>query len=545
MISPLTTPVAYTPCHYTEHSAFLTDPDLNVTFDAILRMTDDAFLTWLDRVRGAILSQWDTQQVPPRVGLSETAIRDAWDRLIAASVADVWVRADDGSECLSVPAGSHSVISQWFPTMMKTRINYSETADGMSIYDMFANDAIWSRYRKSYATRHFRRDSFFAYSRAVHTHEAVPETSFVPTTARAYLEGLREQQRSREVDLFGTPVPYRSDVWLSPAAADESYDGYSGHIKNRSIWTVSQQDALAWKAEGIFPPHWFAAVDPSMKKPHYMLRLYDTSTRIFPDGFRSFRISMCQPAVNWPALGARALYERFTHGVRSPIVWDPSSGWAGRLVGALTSYTRPLYIGCDPNTDHVWVDDAGVRHSKYTEIAAFHDARLPFKTQPSPVLFFPCGSEEMRTQPAFQEYKGRVDVVFTSPPYFAKEVYSTDAEQSATKYPEFDRWCEDFLRPTLETAAEWLKPGGVLLWNIADAKFGGKLLPLEERSLHYIRQSGLVQKETIRLLLASMPGANRVTDDGTGTAKNTCKVNGRLVKYEPIFVWQKPYSTSS
>lgn len=539
MITPLTTPVSYTPCHYTDNTEFLTNPEINVTFDAILRMTDAAFLSWMDRVRGAILSQWDTQQVPPRVGLSETAIRDAWDRLIAASATDVWTRADDGSECLSVPAASHSVISQWFPTMMKTRIHYSETSEGLSIYDMFADPDIWARYRKSYATRHFRRDSFFAYSRAIHTHESIPETTCVPTNARAYLEQIHAQQMSRIDDLFGTAIPYRYDVWLSPASADEVYDGYSEHIKHRSIWTISQADALAWKAEGLFPSHWFTAVTPDTKKPHYMVRLYETTTRIFPDGFRSFRISMCQPAVNWPALAARALYERYTQGRPSPIVWDPSSGWAGRLVGALTAHTKPMYIGCDPNTDHLWTDQHGRVHSKYTEIVAFHDAQLPFKTEPSKVLFFPCGSEVMKEQPAFQEYRGKVDVVFTSPPYFSKELYSTDTEQSATKYPAFEVWCESFLRPTLETAAEWLTPGGVLLWNIADAKFGNKLLPLEERSLQYMRDAGLVQHETIRLLLASMPGANRV-QDGQGTAKNTCRVRGRIVKYEPIFVFSKP-----
>jgi hypothetical protein len=156
------------------------------------------------------------------------------------------------------------------------------------------------------------------------------------------------------------------------------------------------------------------------------------------------------------------------------------------------------------------------------------------------VLFFPCVSEEMQHQPEFQEYRGKVDVVFTSCPYFAKEIYSNDPEQSAHKFPVFKDWCEGFLKPTIETAAEWLKPGGVLLWNIADAKFGGKLLPLEQCSIDYALGAGLVQQETIRLLMANMPGANRVDDEGHGTAKNTCKVDGRLIKFEPVYVFFKP-----
>jgi hypothetical protein len=233
------------------------------------------------------------------------------------------------------------------------------------------------------------------------------------------------------------------------------------------------------------------------------------------------------------------LYERYTAGVSQPVIWDPSSGWAGRLAGAITSRTKPLYIGCDPNTDHLWSDADGMMHSKYTEIAAYHASHSALDAPPK-VLFFPCGSEVMQDQPAFQKYKGKVDIVFTSPPYWFRELYSDDEEQSARKFTEFEDWCEGFLKPTLETAAQWLRPGGILLWNIADIKVGEKYIPLEQKSIEYAVGAGLVQGDTIRLLMANMPGGNRVNEDGSGTAKNTCKVGGRLQKYEPIFSFRKP-----
>jgi len=541
-MEPLTTPEHYTRCHYTDNRAILTDPSVNVTFDEVIRMTDVAFVDWMTRVRRAILAQWDTHQVPPRVGLSDAGIDLAWERLVTANAADVWLTADDGAACLSAPAASHGVIGQWFPTMMKTRINYSAKDVGISIYDMFSRDEIWARYVKSYAARHFRRDSFYAYSRAIHTHEPLPtRADLIAQTAIEYLTLLRDHPVVQTDGLFGEVNGESYGVWLAPATGDDEYSGYSEHLKSRRIWTLTQEEVLSLRDSGAYPAHWFHAVQETLgKKTHYMVRLYAGSTRIFPDGFKSFRVSMCQYAVNWPALCARALYERYTQGIASPVVWDPSSGWGGRLVGAITAQTKPLYIGCDPNTDHLWVDDTGVTHSKYTEIAAYHDARLPFDHERSKVLFFPCGSEEMQHQLAFQEYEGKVDVVFTSCPYFMKEVYSEDPNQSCHKFPEFTAWCEGFLKPTIYTAAKWLRPGGVLLWNIADAKFGNNMLPLEAKSIQYAVEEGLVQGETIRLLLANMPGANRVADDGTGTAKNTCKVNGRLVKFEPIFVLRKP-----
>jgi len=538
-VKPLTIPDHYTSCHYTTNRALLNNPSVNATFDEVLRMNDADWIAWLERVRRAVLTAWNTENVPPRIGLSDAEIADQWDRFVGMDASKSWVVCDDGVEALSVPPASHSVISQWFPTMMKTRITYSDKKEGLSIYDMFADDAVWARYRNSYATRHFRRDSFFAYSRAIHTHESVPGTAVVPTTAYEYLVTLRDHLANAPNDLFGGATAATHGVWLSPAIADEDYDGYSTNIKDRSIWTVTRDEAVAWKASGAFPSHWFTAVDASQtKKSHYMVRLYETDMRIFPHGFRSFRISMCQYAVNWPAVAARALYERYTTGIKNPVIWDPSSGWAGRLAGAITSRTKPTYIGCDPNTDHLWSDADGTVHSKYTEIAAYHASRSALDAPPK-VVFFPCGSEVMKDQPAFQEYKGKVDVVFTSPPYWFREVYSDDEEQSGRKFSAFDDWCEGFLRPTLETAAKWLRPGGTLLWNIADIKVGGKYIPLEQRSIEYATAAGLVQGDTIRLLLANMPGGNRVNEDGTGTAKNICKVDGRLIKFEPIFVFRK------
>ncbi len=200
-----------------------------------------------------------------------------------------------------------------------------------------------------------------------------------------------------------------------------------------------------------------------------------------------------------------------------------------------------MYIGCDPNTDHLWTDSNGVVHSKYTEIAAYYDELYKLDGQKSDVLFFPCGSEVMRDQPEFQKYKGKLDLVFTSPPYFARELYSDDPTQSAIKFSQFDDWCEGFLKPTIRTAAEWLKPGGYFLWNIADATFDGKMLPIEGKSIEYAKQFGLVQEPTVKMLLTSMPGQNRVKADGSGgTMKNSTKVNGKISKFEPVFVFRRP-----
>ena len=522
----------------------LTNPTINITFAELMRMNDVEWEAWLHRVRAAILIQWNEYNVPPRAGMSDAEIAAAWSRLMTADIDDIWVTTDDGASGLMAPATSHSVIGQWFPTMMKTRINYSAKDVGISIYDMFANDEIWARYVRSYASRHFRRDSFYSYSLAMKRTDEIPTLpGVVPTSVRELLTLMRDNPTRTEIGAFDTEGAESFEVWLSPATKDETYSGYSdklGAKTSRAIWTVDIDEAKALRDSGQFPAHWFRMVPEELRESRCIqIRLYSSKTRIFPHGYKSFRVSMCQYAVNFPSLVARALYEKFTDGVAEPIIYDPSAGWGGRLAGAITAKRRGLYVACDPNTDHLWVDSQGVKHSKYTEIAAYHASRTPMDAPPN-VMFFPVGSETMRNEEAFQPLKGKVDVAFTSPPYFNREAYSEDEEQSYKKFSSFDSWATGFLQPTIETAAEWLKPGGYLLWNIADIKQGSEYLPLEAKSIQYALAAGLVQEPTLRLLLVSMPGANRVDDDGQGTAKNTCFVNGRLTKYEPIFVFRKP-----
>ena len=163
------------------------------------------------------------------------------------------------------------------------------------------------------------------------------------------------------------------------------------------------------------------------------------------------------------------------------------------------------------------------------------------QVQQTKTEIYQLGSEVIQFDENFQKHKGTVDLIFTSPPYFAKEAYSEDPEQSYKKFGQYDEWREGFLRPTLETAVAWLKNDRYILWNIADAVFGGDMLPLEKDSQDILESLGMVYKGKIKMSLAQMPGGNRVdSETGLPKAKNFCKVNGMWLKYEPVFVFYKP-----
>jgi hypothetical protein len=202
------------------------------------------------------------------------------------------------------------------------------------------------------------------------------------------------------------------------------------------------------------------------------------------------------------------------------------------------------YVGTDPNTDHSISSDSGSPSTKYSDLADFYNSAknegVLFE-QSNTYEIFQLGSEVVGDDSSFQKYKGELDMVFTSPPYFAKEAYSEDPTQSYKKFTGYDAWREGFLRPTLETAVEYLRNDRYLLWNIADAKFGADMLPLEKDSKDILESLGMQFKGVVKMALAQMPGGNRIDPDtGLPKAKNFCKVNGMWLKYEPIFVFYKP-----
>ena len=132
-----------------------------------------------------------------------------------------------------------------------------------------------------------------------------------------------------------------------------------------------------------------------------------------------------------------------------------------------------------------------------------------------------------------------IDLIFTSPPYFNREAYSENENQSYKKFDNYDSWRDGFLRPTLETCVEYLKNNRYLLWNIADIKISGNYLPLEKDSRDILESLGMKYIQTLKMAMEGMPGQNRLDEDGKPKCKNFCKVNGNYLKYEPVFVYYK------
>ena len=552
-----------------EKNKYLLESEANKTFDEIVRMDDPAFLQWVMDMRDAVLYAWDVLGIPPRVGYDEAEIIDQFNNMTNYDISD-FEQIDELTgkpDCIRNTLVLGNVANQFFPTMMKTKINYTKDLDaGLSIYDHFKDDKLLKKV-ETYSKRHFRRDSFYHYSNPVQANNK--EYLFAVGTAREWLEKFNASEFKNDYDF-----------WIQEKENDAKYTGYAGD-KITDEYTTLEGEVVQEVKEGLAKAKFLTLTAKDLAKaisdglisvpdacmnvdtdkilagtivddPNivYHIRLYKKGQKVFPLGLKAFRVSWCQYAVNFPPMTAKFLYEKFTEHCKDQervIVYDPSSGWGGRILGAMAvREDRHIhYVGTDPNTDH-WVPE--LNKTKYELLADMFNEKTyrgnPFFGKTNTYEIFQHGSEEIHKDPEFQKYKGQLDMVFTSPPYFGKEGYSQDETQSFKKFPQFDNWVNGFLKQTLTTAVEYLKEDRYLLWNIADAKFGNDMLPLEQASNDILKSLGMEYKGTLKMVLAQMPGGNRLDENGKPRAKNFCKVKGINFKYEPIFVWYKPKKES-
>ncbi len=187
-------------------------------------------------------------------------------------------------------------------------------------------------------------------------------------------------------------------------------------------------------------------------------------------------------------------------------VLDTSTGYGGRLVGFIASGVAGRYIGIDPN---VPTYEGNVRLA----------ADLGYSGR---VELYNLPAEDVDAE----LLRDRCDFSFTSPPYFCKEIYSTDATQSCNRYKSGDGWREGFLVPMLALTFAALKQGATAIINIADVNIGKDKYPLADWTRESAQSVGFKYLRTDEF---PMPG--RPEMEGEGGVEET--------KVEPVLIFQK------
>lgn len=527
----------------------------NTTYHRLLEMTDDEFVQWAKLLRKEVTDQWDNTGTPPVIGRDESGIIDSFKKLKSNPVEYLEKDLSGDDESLGIIQNFNkdaSVVNQFFPTMLKTKISIGKSAEGgLSIYDHFADPELEETFVKI-MRRAVKRDSMYSWSRSVINKK--DENPFWDgqdgyTFIKDVYEGkiFNGQWSNNDIvlarvkeDTLGNYGTFNAEyvgfgnLYLSAEQVQELKDG--GFLNSTQLSNIKEiVDTYELK-------------DGTKKKYYYLIRWYDKTDGIFPKILQVFRLSCGQPAVNFPALTAKWIYENYTSHIEQdePLhIYDSSSGWGGRIIGAMSSRKKTHYVGTDPNPDN-FIPELGI--SRYEYVAKFYNDKCVDDFSESFAKFFDVtkqgntyelfqdGSELIQHNPKFQKYKGKLDLSFTSPPYFNREQYSQDEKQSFKAYGEYEDWRDNFLRPTLTTIYEYLKNDRYILWNIADIKIGDNTYyPLEQDSIDILKELGCEYKGKIKMLMTRMVGL----DPSKSGIKNSVEHNGKAYKFEPIFVFHK------
>ena len=199
-----------------------------------------------------------------------------------------------------------------------------------------------------------------------------------------------------------------------------------------------------------------------------------------------------QAVSNFRPTAAKYIYE--TYG-GDGVTLDMSCGWGGRLLGALSSNRNIHYVGTDVNTNNIGC---------YENLGEFYNKNCN-GTNTYEIYYEPA--ELIHKNKSFQKYKGEISLCITSPPYFGREIYSLDKEQSCIKFSNYHDWLDGYYEPMIKNCYDYLKPRGHLVLNVADTKMSDQsYIPLEQHTIELAVKQGFTYLGNIPMVMSRMIG---------------------------------------
>ena len=189
---------------------------------------------------------------------------------------------------------------------------------------------------------------------------------------------------------------------------------------------------------------------------------------------------------NFKPMNARAVWEYICPVFRGNVL-DFSSGYGGRMLGAMTSNLRYHYTGLDPNT------------RTFQGLTALGEL-LSEQNLGSGYNMHCTTSEEFDPEPGFY------DAAFSSPPYFNLETYTDEPTQCMNRYKELSAWFDGYVVPTLKMVHSALASDGIYAVNIADYKNGKEQFAIVDQWKTISKKVGFEYVETVDMILNVRPG---------------------------------------
>ena len=172
---------------------------------------------------------------------------------------------------------------------------------------------------------------------------------------------------------------------------------------------------------------------------------------VLPEKYRNMECNFFKATL------ATSVYDLFLRNKPHKRVLDISAGWGDRLLAALSANLE-TYLAYDPNAalqpGYKEMIDEFIANQEEKE--NYQVVAAPFET-------------------AETNLRGKTfDLIFTSPPYFDLEVFTTEGEQSIISHSTFDKWMVHFLFQSLYMAWDTLAADGNMVIHIDDFSKGEK-----------------------------------------------------------------------
>ncbi|MDB4673889.1 site-specific DNA-methyltransferase [Flavobacteriaceae bacterium] len=388
------------------------NPKYNITYDEVNKMGYGEFKDFILSVRKKLLNLWEEQNIPPYIGKDKKGIVDDIKNLIQFDVERLWKKGDDIYEYILSNDFHHgSSCNQFQPSLHKTR------AGDVSMWDVIKEPSLELKFIRTF-TRNLKQDKMYMVSKM-----------------------MKEKNDYKVLDR-------------------EKYCLIILPVKQKDKISFNQTEIKNLFKEGVIEDYHIKNIGRELEtETHFHLRYFRKDEQVMKHIIHTLRVGFSNIPINFSPLVSRYLYEKYLP-QSGGLVYDPCSGWGGRLMGSICSSKNIQYIGCDVNSNIF-------QTNSYERIGEFIQEEIGRKSK---YKVHQISSTRFNETDDFKEYKGKVDLILTSPPYFNQEQYSTDKEQSYNLYPSYEDWINGYIRKTFQIGYDLLKQNGVLLLNIADTK---------------------------------------------------------------------------
>lgn len=173
---------------------------------------------------------------------------------------------------------------------------------------------------------------------------------------------------------------------------------------------------------------------------------------------------------NFPIMTAKTLYEYFAEklcedfGCNAIDVLDTSAGWGSRMLASWSVKKIKNYFCFEVNKKLVkqlyrFKQFLGEQNGIRNEVFDLDNENLWFS--------FILGKSSHYYESTLNN---KYHLALISPPYFNREKYSNDNNQSINLFPEYSDWLENYWKATIKNIYQYLKIGGYFAVNVKNIK---------------------------------------------------------------------------